>query len=150
MTLSKDQIEYLLSEFYIVEPPEHIIILDKPAAHISHSGGLAVYSGLQPKWRKDLIILTPLADEETLFHEIIHTYGFGELGATVLGKFFAIRSRIRSRFYKMWPRELQIKFPRRQVTYERIDIPNLKQWLEQMHILVPHDANPVYFRLKKK
>jgi len=40
--------------------------------------------GATPIHRNDVIILTLLADEVTVIHEVLHTMGFGEVGARIL------------------------------------------------------------------
>jgi hypothetical protein len=40
--------------------------------------------GATPIHRNDVIILTLLADEVTVIHEVLHTMGFGEIGASLL------------------------------------------------------------------
>lgn len=70
--------------------PKHIILIDEPVTeNFSHQ--LTQYAGLQPKWRKDIIIITKLGNSETVYHEWAHTLGFGELGANLIGKIMNIR-----------------------------------------------------------
>jgi len=109
-----EDIERLLNEYYVILPPDHIIILDRPAVGISPY--LAVYRGLQPKWRPDIIILTPLADEETVLHETLHTYGLGEFGATYGAKILLIKHKILEAFPRL--RELRLKIGGKRVHYQ--------------------------------
>ena len=106
-------IERLLSEYYVILPPEHILILDKPVVGLKPA--FVVYRGLQPSWRPDIIILTPLANEETVLHEILHTYGLGELGATYGAKILLIKHRILERFPLL--RELRLRIGGKKVEY---------------------------------
>lgn len=72
--------------------PKHIILIDEPVTeNFSHQ--LVHYAGLQPKWRKDIIIITSLGNSETLFHEWAHTLGFAEFGANIIGKLMDRRVR---------------------------------------------------------
>lgn len=112
--LTIEDIERLLNEYYIIVPPDHIIILDKPV--IGLKPFLAVYKGLQPVWRPDIIILTPLADEETLIHEILHTYGFGEFIAYHGARILLIKNRLLKNFPLL--RELRLRILGRKVRYQ--------------------------------
>ena len=75
--------------------PKHVIIIDEPVTE-KFSHHVIRYAGLTPKWRRDTIILTSLADEETIIHETLHAgFGLGEVGATVLGKLLKWRAKFR-------------------------------------------------------
>lgn len=88
------EVEYLLRTTRFLPLPKHVILIDEPVTeNFSHQ--VIQYAGLTPKWRRDTIILTSLADEETVFHELGHTVGLGEVGATIFGKFMKFRSRFR-------------------------------------------------------
>jgi len=96
--------------------PKHIILIDEPVTeNFSHQ--IINYAGLQPKWRKDIIIITSLGNSETVFHEWAHTLGLGEFGANLIGK---VMSRFKGRRASM-PKLLDFDF-----TYREAPSPNPK------------------------
>ena len=61
--------------------PRHILVIDEPIV-LSLEERKVYFSGVQPGWLKDTVIVSwPLRKEDTLVHEIIHTYGLGEEAA---------------------------------------------------------------------
>jgi len=60
--------------------PKQLIILD---GDVVTKGGTAV--GLKPQ-RESLMILTPISNSETVLHEAVHGWGFGELATQVITK----------------------------------------------------------------
>jgi len=96
--------------------PKHIILIDEPVTEeFSHQ--IVNYAGLQPKWRKDIIIITSLGNSETVFHEWAHTMGFREFGANLIGK---VMNRLAGRRMSM-PKLMDFDF-----TYRETPSPNPK------------------------
>ena len=91
--LSIEQIEEMLGYSRFLPLPENIIITKEPV--YAKVDGVVLFRGLQPKFKKDTIILTPHATSETVFHEIVHTLGFGEKVAYPLGKLLDLKYKIR-------------------------------------------------------
>ena len=100
------EIEEMLGYTRFLPLPKHIIITKEPVS--MKLDGEIRFRGLQPKFRSDTIILTPDANPETVFHEIVHTLGFGENVAYPLGKLLDRINQIKR----------QIPF-KRNVKYER-------------------------------
>lgn len=98
--ITREEIEKILSKYPFINPPSHIYVLDAP---ILVPQLKAIAKGMYPG-KKDIIFLTPQADEETIIHEIIHTYGFGELITYPLAK---ILVRFRNTFPPILKRNIQ-------------------------------------------
>lgn len=75
--------------------PQHVFIINESVWQ--EVDGQVIYRGLQPKGRPDVIVLTPHGIDETIPHEIFHTLGLKEVGASVLGKISAWRYRVLNR-----------------------------------------------------
>lgn len=60
--------------------------------------GLAYFKGLQPKHRSDLFVLTQQSSDETIPHELVHTFGLGELAAYPVGKILVWKHRVLRNF----------------------------------------------------
>jgi len=75
--------------------PQHVFIINETVWQ--EVNGQIIYRGLQPKERPDVIVLTPQALVETIPHEIAHTLGFREFGATIIGKISTWRYRLLNR-----------------------------------------------------
>jgi hypothetical protein len=75
--------------------PQHVFIINE--AVWQEVDGQVIYRGLQPKGRPDVIVLTPHARDDTVPHEILHTLGFKEVSASVLGKISAWRYQVLKR-----------------------------------------------------
>lgn len=103
--------------------PQHIVMLDGDV--LLPEGATAV--GLTPAG-ESVMILTPLADEETVIHESIHLAGFGELAAYTLGPLLA-----RKRFSL---------FRRRPVYSERGDSHQVMRYLAERYGLRPESMYP--------
>lgn len=74
-----EEVERVFETHPWIKPPKHIILVLEPVEMIDKKYGLLLFRGLQPSWRRDTIVLVaPLATEETVIHETLHTYGFGE------------------------------------------------------------------------
>jgi hypothetical protein len=85
--------------------PMHILLTDEPLTD-------GLYLGLQPKDIPDVIVIGAGATPETVFHEIVHTLGFGEEVAYPAGRLLKwIWERRRKREYLS-------KLLRREVKYE--------------------------------
>lgn len=69
--------------------PQHIFIVNETVWE--QVNGQVIYRGLQPKEKKSIVVLTPDTIDETPAHEIGHTLGLREMGATVLGKISAMK-----------------------------------------------------------
>lgn len=78
------EVAEILGAYPLIPKPQHVIIVREPVRE--QVDGYLYFRGLQPKFRSDVIVLTPQATDETVLHETLHSLGFGELGATVLGK----------------------------------------------------------------
>lgn len=98
-------IEEMLGYTRFLPLPKHIIITNEPVT--MKVDGEIKFRGLQPKFRKDTIILTPDKNSEAVFHEIIHTFGFGENIAYPLGK---ILDRINQIKQKISPFKHEVKY----------------------------------------
>ncbi|HDN18279.1 MAG TPA: hypothetical protein ENF41_04380 [Candidatus Bathyarchaeota archaeon] len=96
MTLTIKDVEEILGLYRILPKPKHVIMTHESV--IAKTDGHVVFLGLQPKWRKDVIVLTPQATPETVIHETLHTMGFGELGADILGKVLVVKYEITRNF----------------------------------------------------
>jgi len=103
--LDISEVERVLKSTKFLPLPRHVIIIDEPVTkNFSHY--VVHYAGLTPKWRRDTIILTSLADEETVLHELAHSaLGAGELLATLFGKVMKFKSR-----FTLIPRPLKFQY----------------------------------------
>jgi len=106
--VTKSDIERTLSKYPFLNPPDHVYVLDAP---ILVPQLQAIAKGMEVSGTRS-IFLTPLADEETVVHETIHTYGLGELATYPLAK-------ILKRFRQVFP-PIVVK---RKVEYEEREIP---------------------------
>ncbi len=98
--LTKEEIEEILSNCFVVEAPMHVLVTNLPLVHSKYgrAGGatLHFFRGIQPSWRSDVVILGPEATGETLLHEAIHAnFMFREVLTYPLGKILWIGNRIR-------------------------------------------------------
>ena len=74
-------VERVLERHPWLRPPKHVFIV-KEKIEFTAPGIRVLFRGLQPSWRPDVIIISaPYATDETVIHEILHTYGLGEYGA---------------------------------------------------------------------
>jgi len=90
-----DEVEEVLGVSRLPKP-QHIFIVNETVW--GEVDGQVLYRGLQPKEKKNTILLTPHAIDETPAHEIGHTLGLGEFGASVVGKLSAMKFRVLSHF----------------------------------------------------
>ena len=99
-------VEEVLARHPFLKAPAHVIIVKEP---IEYTQGVKkiLFAGMSPSWRRDTIILSSLATQETVIHEVIHTYGLGETAAWgIAPRLYSIRRRLPNLF-------------RRQVKYAR-------------------------------
>jgi hypothetical protein len=79
-----EEVEELLERHPFLPKPRYIFMVeDIVVAPVSENLFLLI-RGATPIHRNDVIILTLLADEVTVIHEVLHTMGFGEVGARIL------------------------------------------------------------------
>jgi hypothetical protein len=76
--LTIEEVQRVFAEHPFLPRPKHIIILD---GDVVTNEGTAV--GLTPSG-ESVMILTPLSDEDTVVHEAIHQFGFGEFMTQLL------------------------------------------------------------------
>jgi hypothetical protein len=72
-----------------LKAPKHILVV--PETITETRDGIAYYAGITPMWRGDVIVLGQEANKKTVLHELIHTYGFGELAADLISNLLAKR-----------------------------------------------------------
>jgi len=77
-----EELEELLSKHPFLPKPKYVFMIEERV--IAELNGYSFVRGATPKWRGDVIILTPDARHDTVVHEVIHTLGFGELVANLL------------------------------------------------------------------
>jgi len=71
------EVEEILGMYRALKAPKHIIVTEEPVRQ--QLNGDIFYRGLAPKWRRDVIVLTPQAIPETVVHENLHAnFGLGE------------------------------------------------------------------------
>jgi len=141
--LTKTQVENVLNKYYVIEPPKHLLMFDRPAVGF-YGDHIAFYKGLQPKWRGDVIIITPQGDDETVIHETLHAnYGASEPVANWGGKILVIKSRILDMFPNI--RDLFLMFRGRDVHYQRCYGCQLCNNLGEIFIHVPPGAHPQHY-----
>jgi len=87
-----EELEKILSLHPFLPKPKYIVEVDE-LLFASIENYIAIVKGATPKWRRDMIVVTPLSDHETVVHEVIHTLGFGELAAEIGGR---VLSRLRN------------------------------------------------------
>lgn len=104
------QVEEILSVSRLPKP-QHILIVNESVW--GEADGQVAYRGLQPRSRSDTIVLTPHAITETPGHECAHTLGFGEFGASVVGKLAAMKYRVLNHFPNVK------SYVQKQVKYEK-------------------------------
>ena len=118
-------------------------MLDRPTVGFS-GNNLAFYKGLQPKWRRDVIVVTPQGDEETVLHETLHAnYGAPEPVAAWGGKILVIKSKLLNMFPTV--KDLFLAFRGRDVHYQRCYGCQLCNNLQDMFIHAPPGAKPEHY-----
>ena len=74
----KRLVEETYSRHPWLRPARHVIVVLDEIVH-READKVIRFSGLQPGWRKDVIIISyPLLRQDTIVHETLHTYGCGE------------------------------------------------------------------------
>lgn len=144
--IDKKSIEKIFSRYYVVDPPKHVIVLDKPAVSL-HGETMVAYRGLQPKWRGDVVIITPQGDEETILHETLHAqFLAGEPLAHIGGKILVVKHRLleRSSFLS---NIFQIRHRGRNVNYQQCSSCSLCDDLTQLRLYTPQGARPKHYVL---
>lgn len=149
--INKQTIEQVFAKYYVIDPPKNILVLDKPAVAM-HGQTLVMYKGLQPKWRGDVIILTPQGDDETLIHETLHAQYFSKEPITnVAGKILIMKYRASNRIRQLFTRPkrfLNIRLKRdRNVNYQLCSGCFLCSDLTQLKMYAPKGANPMHYML---
>lgn len=149
--ITKQTIEDVFAKYYVIDPPKNILVLDKPAVSM-HGQTLVMYRGLQPKWRGDVIILTPQGDDETLIHETLHAQYFtNEPLTNVAGKILVVKYRISKRFKRFFIRHkkrFSVRTRRgRTVNYQLCSGCFLCNDLTQLKMYAPQGANPMHYVL---
>lgn len=141
-----NDLEKIFSKYYVVDPPKHVLVLDKPAVSL-HGETMVAYRGLQPKWRGDVIILTPQGDEETVIHETLHAqFTVGEPLAHIGGKILNIKLKLIEKggrfadFFKLRHRG-------RTVQYQTCSGCTLCGDLTQLKLYTPQGAKPRHYKL---
>jgi hypothetical protein len=104
-----EELERILSEHPWLPKPRYVFIV-KERVYGLVDGSLVVFKGATNA--RDRIALTVDADDVTVVHEILHTMGFGELGAYALAP--AVRA-----FRRLVPPLL-----RRSVKYRKVGSPH--------------------------
>jgi len=135
--VSKDEIEEILSQYYLIRPPAKIVLLDKPLAAYQHHE-LIRLRGVTPAWMRDTIVLGTDATDETVLHETLHTMGLGELLTRPLAKILIRRYR----------RRKLLGQTKKRVKYRVVYGDEAKKLLEQMYIHIPEGASPVLLVLE--
>ena len=72
-----ETVENVLSRHVMIKPPKHVVIIDDYVLD-EFSERMYYVNGATPSWLHDVIVLSKTATEETVVHELLHTYGFGE------------------------------------------------------------------------
>jgi hypothetical protein len=114
-----EELERIMAEHPWLPKPRYVFMV-KETVRAQIDGSVLIFKGATPIEARDRIALTPDADDVTVVHEILHTMGFGELGAYALSP--AIRL-----FRKVVP-------------------PLLKQEVKYRKVAQPHPSVEVYER----
>jgi hypothetical protein len=78
------EIEELLERHPLLPKPRYIFMVEDIVVAPLAENLVLLVKGATPVNRQDVIMLTILADEVTVIHEVLHTMGLGELGARLL------------------------------------------------------------------
>lgn len=89
--------EEILGCFNVLGATRHLIMINEPVS--GEVDGVAFFRGLQPKHRRDTIVLTQQATLDTVPHELVHAdLGLGELAAYPLGRVLVWKYRVLRNF----------------------------------------------------
>jgi len=92
-----NEVESILGCFHMLGSPKHLIMIKEPVHE--QVDGFAYFKGIQPKHRRDTIVLTPHASDETVPHEMVHAdLGLGELAAYPMGRVLVWKYRMLRNF----------------------------------------------------
>lgn len=142
-------LESIFSKYYVVDPPKNVLVLDKPTVSL-HGETIVAYRGLQPKWRGDVIIITPQGDEETVIHETLHAqFLVGEPLAHIGGKLLVVKHRLLDRG-GILSNIFNLKHRGRMVQYQQCFGCSLCNDLTGLKLYAPNDANPRHYKLVTK
>jgi len=84
--LSIEEIQQVLNEHPWIPAPKEVVILD---GDVRTEKGVAV--GLTPRGER-LVILTPISDQETVLHELVHEgFGLGELPTQIVTRVLSMK-----------------------------------------------------------
>jgi hypothetical protein len=85
------EVEALLNSLRLLGllAPEHVFITDEPIT--AEVDGKLYFRGLAPQSRSVIVISSKFSDQTTPAHELMHTLGFGELTADLIGKLAALK-----------------------------------------------------------
>ena len=136
--MTRNKIEDVLNSYYLLKPPAKVVILDKPLAAIQD--GMLRLAGATPAWRYDVIILGSDADEETVIHETLHTYGLKERVVQPLAKVMVIKYRI----LKSMPllKSIRDRILGQKVKYREVRPEEAREILKELYVHIPPRANP--------
>jgi hypothetical protein len=81
--MSIEELERILAEHPWLPKPRYVYLV-KARVYGVVDGSVVVFKGAAPVSPRDRIALTADADDVTVVHEVLHTMGFGELGAHLL------------------------------------------------------------------
>jgi len=138
---SPEEIESILSKYYVVSPPKHVFMLERPA--VAFTDGLAFFRGLAPSWRKDVAIITPQGSDETVLHEALHNnFGLSEIITDRAAKVLIMKHR----FMERHPLIKDLT-PKRRVHYELCHGCKLCSDLSALLIRSPKGASPQHLVL---
>lgn len=144
--IGKEDLERIFSRYYVVDPPKNVLVLDKPTVSL-HGETIVAYRGLQPKWRGDVIIITPQGDEETVIHETLHAqFLVGEPLAHFGGKALVVKHRFLERG-GLLADLFRVRHRGRSVQYQRCFGCSLCRDLTQLKLYSPKDSDPRHYRL---
>lgn len=142
--VSKEELEKILSTYYVISPPRHVFMLEKPA--VAFTDGLAFFKGLAPSWRRDVAIITPQGNDETVLHEVIHnSFGLSEVVTDRAAKVMIMKHRLMERRPL-----LKSLTPKRKVHYEVCQGCQLCRDLSSLLIRSPKGASPQHLILKEE
>jgi hypothetical protein len=96
------EVEELLERHPFLPKPKYILMVEDIVIAPLSENLVALVKGATPIERRDVIILSILADEVTVVHEVLHTMGLGELGARVLAPLLVWLRRVAPPLQRAW------------------------------------------------